>query len=75
MNTSSIILIPNHETSISFEKELIQKVADYARKGLEGSDNTQRAYQADLRDFQQWCFENNQSDLPEIGRASCRERV
>ena len=41
MHTSSIILISNNETSISFEKALIQKVADYARKGLEGSDNTE----------------------------------
>ena len=64
MDTSSIILISNNETLISFEKELLQKVADYAQRGLEGSDNTQRAYQADLRDFQQWCRENNQSDLP-----------
>ena len=63
MDTSSIILISNNETSISFEKELIQKVADYAQKGLEGSDNTQRVYQADLRDFQKWCLENNQLDL------------
>ena len=65
MNTSSIIqLASDNETSISFEKQLIQKLADYAQKGLEGSDNTQRAYQADLRDFQKWCLENQRLDLP-----------
>ena len=64
MDTSSTIQLSNYETSINFEKELIQKVAEYAKKGLEGSDNTQRAYQTDLRDFQKWCRENNQSDLP-----------
>ena len=28
---------------------LSQKMADYARKGLEGAANTQRAYQSDLK--------------------------
>ena len=64
MDTSSIIQLSNNEISIGFEKELIQKLAEYAQKGLEGSDNTQRGYQADLRDFQKWCLESNQLNLP-----------
>ena len=44
MDTPSIILVPHQDISISFEKELIQKVADYVQRGLEGSDNTQRDF-------------------------------
>ena len=28
-----------------------QKIADYARKGLEGATNTQRAYKSDIKYF------------------------
>jgi site-specific recombinase XerD len=43
---------------------LIDKVAHYARTGLEGAANTQRGYGADLRDFRIWCAEQGQLDLP-----------
>lgn len=34
---------------------LKSKVAQYLQVGLEGSANTQRAYRADLKHYQQWC--------------------
>ncbi|AXE21905.1 integrase (plasmid) [Runella rosea] len=43
---------------------LVGKVADYVRKGLEGSDNTQRAYRSDVYYFIEWCRENGQSEFP-----------
>ena len=35
-------------TAQHISKILSQKVADYARKGLDGAANTKRAYQTDL---------------------------
>lgn len=64
MKHNSLVLNPITEKSLAFSIGMIEKVLDYARKGLEGSANTQRAYQADLRDFQLWCSENQQIDLP-----------
>jgi site-specific recombinase XerD len=49
---------------ISFGEELSQKVLNYARKGLEGAYNTQRAYQADLKHFKLWCKKNGQTEMP-----------
>lgn len=46
------------------QEVLAQKVATYARKGLEGAANTQRAYQSDLKHFKEWCAENSQIELP-----------
>ncbi|MGV3557520.1 site-specific integrase [Larkinella arboricola] len=43
---------------------LVDRVAQYARTGLEGSANTQRAYRADLQHFQTWCLEQGYLDLP-----------
>ena len=43
---------------------LSQKMANYARKGLEGAANTQRAYQSDLKFFRIWCADNGQVELP-----------
>ena len=45
-------------------KPLSEKIADYARKGLEGAINTQRAYKSDLKQFKKWCAENGQSEFP-----------
>lgn len=42
---------------------LSQKIADYARKGLEGAVNTQRAYKSDLKYFKTWCTENGQVEM------------
>ena len=49
---------------LSVSESLSKKVADYARKGLEGAVNTQRAYKSDLKQFKQWCAETEQSELP-----------
>lgn len=49
---------------IQITKALTEKIADYARKGLEGALNTQRAYKSDLKYFKEWCQENGQSELP-----------
>jgi site-specific recombinase XerD len=54
----------NKESGIT--TELSEKVADYARRGLEGAANTQRAYQSDLREFRSWCRANHQSELPAL---------
>ena len=43
---------------------LVDRVAQYARTGLEGAVNTQRAYRADLSHFHQWCDEQGLLDLP-----------
>ena len=51
-------------SSLSVSEPLSKKVADYARKGLEGAVNTQRAYKSDLKQFKQWCRETGQSELP-----------
>ncbi len=64
MQNSTLILNPKTAQLVTFSSEVVEKVLGYARKGLEGSVNTQRAYQADLRDFQNWCSENQQIDVP-----------
>jgi len=40
--------------SFPVSEVLFQKMADYARKGLEGAANTQRAYKSDIKDFKGW---------------------
>lgn len=50
--------------SLPVGEVLSQKIADYARKGLEGAVNTQRAYQSDIKYFKEWCAETGQSELP-----------
>ena len=64
MENNSLVLNTDAKKSIAFSNEVVEKVLSYARKGLEGSVNTQRAYQADLRDFQLWCSENHQVEMP-----------
>jgi site-specific recombinase XerD len=49
---------------MQLSESLVGKVADYARKGLEGAANTQRAYTSDLRQFKEWCVETGQTELP-----------
>ncbi|AEI51938.1 tyrosine-type recombinase/integrase [Runella slithyformis] len=60
----SLQTIPATSTQIQITETLAGKVADYARKGLEGSANTQRAYKSDLKYFKEWCIENGQNELP-----------
>ncbi len=49
---------------LQITEALADKVADYARKGLEGAFNTQRAYRSDLKYFKEWCLQNGQCELP-----------
>ena len=64
MPESQIIILPPPESPILFSQESLQQMADYARKGLEGAANTQRAYRADWRDFENWCQTHQQIDCP-----------
>lgn len=57
-------LQPVPSKQIQITEALAGKVADYARKGLQGAINTQRAYTSDIKYFKQWCAENGQSELP-----------
>lgn len=43
---------------------LESKVSAYINTGLQGAANTQRAYQADLRDFKNWCETHQVSPTP-----------
>lgn len=59
-----ISLITSTSEQIFLSEELIEKVSEYQRRGLEGATNTQRAYQSDLTNFSQWCTLNKQPYLP-----------
>jgi integrase len=56
--------IPVTTNQVQITEALAGKVADYARKGLEGALNTQRAYTSDLKYYKEWCLQNGQSELP-----------
>ena len=60
----SLQTISINTNQVQITEALAEKVADYARKGLEGALNTQRAYKSDLKYFKEWCIENGQSELP-----------
>jgi site-specific recombinase XerD len=47
-----------------FDPDLVDRVAGYARKGLEGSANTRRAYASDLNGFRTWCRARGVEGLP-----------
>lgn len=49
---------------ITLPLDLKEKVNEYGRLGLEGAVNTQRAYKADLKDFNEWCEINGQIPFP-----------
>lgn len=61
---NSLQRVPENTNQVQINEALAGKVADYARKGLEGALNTQRAYKSDLKYFKEWCDENGQSELP-----------
>lgn len=61
--SSAVEKIESVETPV-LSKPLSEKIADYARKGLEGAVNTQRAYKSDIKYFKEWCADNGQSELP-----------
>jgi site-specific recombinase XerD len=50
--------------SVELPNELKEKVNEYGRLGLEGADNTRRAYKSDLKDFNRWCDSNGQIPFP-----------
>lgn len=59
----SHLTISNNQT-VGLSKDLKEKVNAYVRLGLEGSVNTQRAYKADLKNFNEWCEMNGQIPFP-----------
>jgi site-specific recombinase XerD len=61
---SDIVALNSNSALAGIEEPLIEKMASYARKGLEGAANTQRAYHADLKQFESWCTDNGQISLP-----------
>jgi integrase len=60
----SLQTISINTNQVQITDALAGKVADYARKGLEGAVNTQRAYKSDLKYFKEWCVITGQSELP-----------
>ncbi len=62
----SLQTVPLTSGQVQITEALAGKVADYARKGIEGALNTQRAYKSDLKYFKEWCIENGQSELPAL---------
>ena len=50
--------------SVELFVDLMEKVNEYGRLGLEGAINTQRAYKSDLKDFNEWCEINGQIPFP-----------
>lgn len=61
---SKTSIVTQKPSSSQLPTTLTDKIADFARKGLEGAVNTKRAYQSDLKYFKKWCVENGQSELP-----------
>ena len=62
---NSNLTITNQESSNqSLSNELKEKLNEYGRLGLQGAYNTQRAYKADLKNFNEWCETNGQIALP-----------
>jgi site-specific recombinase XerD len=57
-------LIISNNQSNNLSIEIKEKVNEYGRLGLEGAVNTQRAYKADLKDFNEWCETNGQVPFP-----------
>jgi site-specific recombinase XerD len=57
-------IIQNINQAFGLPNILKEKVNEYGRLGLEGSVNTQRAYKADLKDFNEWCEINRQIPFP-----------
>jgi site-specific recombinase XerD len=64
MESNLILQINSTIPVVGISKDLTEKVQEYGRLGLEGSANTQRAYKADLKDFNDWCEKNSQIPFP-----------
>jgi site-specific recombinase XerD len=62
---SNFLIQPNSNIHpMGLSSALKEKVQAYGRLGLEGAANTQRAYKADLKDFNGWCAVNGQIPFP-----------
>ena len=64
MESNFQIQIHPNDYAIGLPNALKEKVNEYGRQGLEGSVNTQRAYKADLNNFNEWCGLNGQIPYP-----------
>ena len=64
MKTDFSIRINPNFNSIELPTDLKKKMNEYGRLGLEGAINTQRAYKADLKNFNEWCEINGQIPFP-----------
>lgn len=70
-NTIQLIPINPQNQSVGFPLDLTEKIKEYGRLGLEGAFNTQRAYKADLKDFNTWCDNNGQTPFPVSPETLC----
>ena len=64
MKSNLSIQTDQNINSVGLSIDLKEKVNEYGRLGLEGAVNTQRAYKADLKDFNDWCETNGQIPFP-----------
>ena len=64
MKSNLSIQTDQNINSVGLSTDLKEKVNEYGRLGLEGAVNTQRAYKADLKDFNDWCETNGQIPFP-----------
>jgi site-specific recombinase XerD len=58
------LIIQKINQSVDLPEDLIEKINAYGRLGLEGAINTQRAYKADLKNFNEWCDLIGQPPFP-----------
>ena len=64
MESNLLVQVNQNISSFELPPDLKEKVNEYGRLGLEGAVNTQRAYKADLKDFNGWCTTNGQIPFP-----------
>ena len=64
MESNLLVQVNQNISSFELPPDLKEKVNDYGRLGLEGAVNTQRAYRADLKDFNGWCTTSGQIPFP-----------
>lgn len=64
-NSPTIKVISAQEQSLSLrvDEPLHQEAREYLRAGLQGSANSQRAYAADLRQYEAWCQQNGYKSM------------
>ena len=64
MESNLLVQVNQNISSFELPPDLKEKVNEYGRLGLEGAVNTQRAYRADLKDFNGWCTTSGQIPFP-----------